>query len=185
MIGRPSQPRIRPLRAEEQSRTAKELLGSLGLPDPLPNLFTTVVRAEGLVRRWVPFGAKMLNGKLPPRDRELLILRTGWNCQAEYEWSQHVVISLGIGLSEKEIEQVTRGPGDGWDPFEAALLRAADELHSDSCIGDATWKVLAERYDEAQLIELIMLVGQYHLVAMTVNTLGIPRDAGPTLPPRR
>jgi alkylhydroperoxidase family enzyme len=144
-----------------------------------------VVRAEGLVRRWVPFGAKILNGKLPPRDRELLILRTGWTCQAEYEWSQHVVISLGIGLTEDEIERVTSGPGADWDDFDAALLRAADELHSDSCIGDATWKVLAGRYDEAQLIELIMLVGQYHLVAMTVNTLGIPRDTDPTLPPRR
>jgi alkylhydroperoxidase family enzyme len=161
------------------------LLDSLGLPDPVPNLFTTVVRAEGLVRRWVPFGAKILNGKLPPRDRELLILRTGWNCQAEYEWSQHVVISLRIGLTEEEIQRVTSGPDDGWDPFDAALLRAADELHSDSCIGDVTWQVLAGRYDEAQLIELIMLVGQYHLVAMTVNTLGVPRDTDPTLPPRR
>jgi alkylhydroperoxidase family enzyme len=163
----------------------KIMVDRFGLPDPVPNLSTTVVRAEGLVRRWVPFGAKILNGKLPPRDRELLILRTGWTCQAEYEWSQHVVISLGIGLTEDEIERVTSGPGADWDDFDAALLRAADELHSDSCIGDATWKVLAGHYDEAQLIELIMLVGQYHLVAMTVNTLGIPRDTDPTLPPRR
>jgi 4-carboxymuconolactone decarboxylase len=79
----------------------------------------------------------------------------------------------------------TAGPGADWDAFEAALLRAADELHVDSCIGDATWAVLAGRYDDAQLIELIMLVGRYHLVAMTVNTLGIPRDTDPMLPARR
>src|ERR1039458_4065366 len=59
----------------------------------------------------------------------------------------------------------TAGPGADWDAFEAALLRAADELHADSCIGDATWAVLAGHYDDAQLIELIMLVGRYHLVA--------------------
>jgi alkylhydroperoxidase family enzyme len=79
----------------------------------------------------------------------------------------------------------TAGPGADWDAFEAALLRAADELHADSCIGDATWAVLAGHYDDAQLIELIMLVGRYHLVAMTVNTLGIPRDTDPMLPARR
>jgi 4-carboxymuconolactone decarboxylase len=182
MTERPKSPRIAPIPPEERSETTKTLLASFGLPEPLPNLFTTLVRAEGLTRRWVPFGGKLLNGKLPHRDRELLILRTGWNCQAEYEWSQHVVISRDLGFTDDEINRVTVGPEAGWDEFEAALLQAADELHVDSCITDETWGVLASRYTDAELIELIMLVGEYHLVAMTVNTLGVALDSEPRLP---
>jgi alkylhydroperoxidase family enzyme len=63
----------------------------------------------------------------------------------------------------------------------AALLRAADELHADAYITDPTWKVLAEHLDERQLIEVCMVVGQYHLVAFTLNSLGVEleSDAAP------
>jgi alkylhydroperoxidase family enzyme len=143
------------------------------------NIFTTLVRAPGLFRRWLPFGGKLLNGKLPARDRELLILRTGWNCGAEYEWAQHVRIALKLGITPGEAERVTLGPDAiGWSPLEAALLRAADELHETSTVSDATWSIIAENYDTAQLIELPMLVGHYHLVAMTLNTLGVQLDDG-------
>jgi alkylhydroperoxidase family enzyme len=58
------------------------------------------------------------------------------------------------------------------------LLRAADELHDDSCITDATWAALRERYDEKQLIEVPMVIGQYHLVSFTLNSLGIQLEPG-------
>ena len=87
----------------------------------------------GLFSRWLPFGGKLLGGgKLPARDRELLILRTGWLCHAEYEWAQHREISKSIGIATDEIARVREGPdAAGWDPFDATLLRAADELHAD------------------------------------------------------
>ena len=59
-------------------------------------------------------------------------------------------------------------------PFDAAVIRAADELHDDSCITDATWNALAERYDEKQMVEVPMLVGHYHMVSFTLNSLGVP-----------
>ena len=58
------------------------------------------------------------------------------------------------------------------------LLRSADELHEAARISDETWAALAERYDTTQLIEVPMLVGQYHLVGFTLNSLGIERDPG-------
>ncbi len=138
------------------------------------NIFTTLVRHPGLFRRWMPFGGKLLAGKLPDRDRELLILRTGWNCQADYEWAQHVVIARRAGIDDGEIARVKEGPdAAGWEPFDATLLRAADELHGRSTLSDATWAALSERYDERQLIEVPMVVGHYHLVAYTLNSLGV------------
>jgi 4-carboxymuconolactone decarboxylase len=85
----------------------------------------------------------------------------------------------GGGLTDDEIARVPAGPdAEGWDAFDETLVRAADELHAGSCIGDKTWAALADRYDERQLIELTMLVGQYHLVAFTLNSLGVQREAG-------
>src|SRR5207302_412512 len=110
----------------------------------------------------------------PPRDREILILRIGWLCRAEYEWGQHVLIGKAAGLTDDEIERITRGPdAPGWDPFEAALLRATDELHEDSFVSDGTWKTLAERYSTEQLMDVVFTVGQYTLVSMALNSFGV------------
>jgi alkylhydroperoxidase family enzyme len=174
--------RIPPVPPEERTGQVRELLDeAVAGAERDANIFTTFVRAPGLFRRWLPFGGKLLKGKLPARDRELLILRTGWNCGAEYEWAQHARLALSCDLSAAEIERVVLGPdADGWGGFEVTLLQAADELHTDSVISDATWSALAERYDTQQLIEVPMLVGQYHLVAMTLNTLGVELDEGLT-----
>jgi 4-carboxymuconolactone decarboxylase len=173
-------PRIPPLSPEEQDEQARELLAGVNVGGaPAANIFTTLVRNPGLFRRWLPFGGKLLSGKLPPRDRELLILRTGWLCHAEYEWAQHREIAKSIGIAPEEIDRVRDGAdADGWDPFEATLLRAADELHANARISDETWGALSERYDEQQLIEVPMLVGHYHMVAFTLNTLGVPLESG-------
>lgn len=179
-VAAPAIPRIPPLRAEEQDEQARELLAGVRVDGaPAANIFTTLVRHPGLFRRWRPFGGKLLAGKLPARDRELLILRTGWLCQAEYEWGQHRLIGHAAGLSDAEIERVREGPGASeWDEFDATLLRAADELHERARISDATWQALATRYDERQLIEVPMVVGHYHMVAFTLNSLGVQLEEG-------
>lgn len=170
-------PRIPPLPADQRDDVHRELLAGVAINgadgDEL-NIFATLVRHPRLFRRWLPFGGVLLTGLVPARDRELLILRTGHRCEAHYEWAQHVRIALDAGVTADEVERVRSGPdADGWDPFDAALLRAADELHESSRISDPTWAVLAERYDERQLIEVCMVVGQYHLVAFTLNSLGV------------
>jgi 4-carboxymuconolactone decarboxylase len=179
-VSGPAQPRIPPLPASELDEQAQELLAGVRVTDaPASHIFATLVRHPGLFRRWLPFGGKLLAGKLPARDRELLILRTAVLCDAEYEWGQHRLIGLAAGISEEEVERVRFGTeAPGWDPFDAALLTAADELHREALISDATWETLASRYDERQLIEVPMLVGHYHLVAFTLNSLGVQLEPG-------
>jgi alkylhydroperoxidase family enzyme len=144
------------------------------------NIFATFARHEELLRAWLPFGGFLLGGGvLPARERELLILRTGHNCSSDYEWGQHVRISEGLGIEREEILRVAAGPeADGWSAADAALLRAADELHRDAKISDRTWAELAERHDERALIEIAMLVGHYHLVAYALNSLEVELDDG-------
>jgi alkylhydroperoxidase family enzyme len=180
-------PRIAPLPTENRDPRTEELLASLRLtPDAEElNIFATLAHHPRLLKRWSAFGGTLLvNGELPGRERELLILRTGWNCRAEYEWGQHVTIARAAGVTDDEIDRVSQ-PVDsaGWDDADATLLHAADELHRHARIGDETWSRLAKRWNAQQLIELCMLVGQYHLVAFTVNSLGVEREPGvPGLP---
>lgn len=168
-------PRIGPVPDSDLTSEQRELLAGVAGPAGevgAKNIFTTFVRHPGLFRRWLPFGGKLLSGKLPARDRELLIMRTAVNCDSPYEWAQHVKIGRAAGLSSSEIERIKERPG-AWEGFDAVLIRAADELHEASTLCDATWEALAKVYDEQQLIEVPMVVGHYHLVAYTLNSLGV------------
>ena len=174
------EPRIAPVDPAELDDDGLTLLDLTRLPGvPASNIFATLIRHRGLFRRWLPFSGKLLSGRIPAAERELVVLRTGWVCDAEYEWAQHAVLARQAGLSEADIERVAQGPdAPGWDAHRAALLRAVDELHGSSTVTDRTWAALAARYDEAQLIELLALVGQYHFVAYAVNALRIPLEPG-------
>ncbi len=175
-----SGPRIPPLPEAERSEADLELLAQASAPgSAASNIFTTLVRHRRLFRRWLPFGGVLLTGALPARDRELLILRTGWLCRSPYEWGQHAAIGRAVGLTDAEIRRVADGPdAEGWADWDALLLRAADELHGSHTLSDETWAALSTTYDHKQLIEVPMVVGHYHLVAMTLNTLGVEREPG-------
>jgi 4-carboxymuconolactone decarboxylase len=180
-------PRIPPLAREGRDPKTAELLEALSAFNGVGlNIVATLAHHPRLLKRWSDFGGVLLyGGKLPARERELLILRTGYLCRAPYEWGQHVTIGLAAGLTDEEIARVASGPdAPGWSDADVLLLRAADELHRDSTIRDDTWTALAAQWDEQQLIELCMVVGQYHLVAMTLNSLGVEpeTDDFPALP---
>jgi alkylhydroperoxidase family enzyme len=123
------------------------------------------------------FGTHVLNkSTLPARERELVILRVGWLCRAEYEWAQHVQIGKQCGVTDQDIRRLTQGPeAPGWNDLDQLLLRATDELHANQCVTDATWKGLSEKLDTNQLMDLLFTVGQYTLVSMVLNSLGVDR----------
>ena len=170
-------PRMEPKPSESWDDETRALTGK----NPI-NIFATLAHHPKLMKRWMVFGNHVLaKSTLSARDRELLILRTGWNCRAPYEWGQHVAIARAIGVTDEEVERVAAGPdAAGWDPFEALLLRAADELHDDSSLSDATYAELALRYNEQQMLDLVFTVGQYHLVSMALNVFRVERDDGVT-----
>jgi len=174
------QPRIAPLSESEWDGETREVLDGLRREGRVYNIFATLARHPKLLKRWLVFGNHILSkSALPAREREMVILRMGWLCRAEYEWGHHVAIGKQAGLSSDDIRRVAAGPDAfGWDPFEAALLRAVDELHEDSFISDSTWKALAGRYDTQQLLDLIFTAGQYTMVSMALNSCGVQLEEG-------
>lgn len=174
MSDHPATPRLAPLALDEMTEDQRELVGAAGRSQPL-NIFATLVRAPGLYRRWSAFAGKLLRGgKLPERDRELVILRTAHRCHAAYEWGQHVSIARDAGITDEEILRVAEGPAaDGWGDHDRALITAVDELHDAHCLSDATWQTLASSYTEQQMIELTFLSGHYAMLAGALNSCGV------------
>ena len=147
-----------------------------------PRVFTTLARHRGLFRRWLWFaGALMPGGTLPRAEAELVILRVACNTSCEYEWVQHERLAQRAGLSADEVARVRSGTAaSGWSPRRTLLLRAADELHAERCIGDELWAALAREYDERELIELCLLIGHYEMLAMTLRSLEVQPDRVPS-----
>lgn len=140
------------------------------------NVFLAMANHPGLMRHYMPFAGKLLNGgKLPARERELLILRSAHRTDSEYEWVQHVRIGKAAGLTDAEIVAVQAGPDDeSWSEADALILRACDEAMTAYRLSDETWAALAERFDHQQLIELLLLPGKYAALAAFINTVGVP-----------
>lgn len=169
-----TEPRIPPLAVSELSGEQKEILHRASGARPL-NIFRTLIRHPKLLKRWTVFGTHILNkSTLPDRERELAILRIGHLCRSGYEWAQHVRIGKEIGLTDQEIERIKEGPdAPGWSDTDCVILRATGELHTDFFISDATWNELKKTYRDEQVMDLIFAVGNYTLVCMALNALGV------------
>lgn len=144
------------------------------------NIFRTLAHAPKALTAFLGWGNYILSRRsaLSPRDRELVILRTGYNCRSGYEWTQHKRIGLDSGLTADEIERIKGGPdADGWSAIDRAMLRATDELTSDHFVSDASWTALAPLGDKGRM-DLVMTVGQYTQVSMMLNSFGIQVEDG-------
>jgi len=173
-------PRVLALPESEWDDDTQEMLEPLRRGGRVYNIFATLARHPKLMKRWMTFASHILGkSTLPAREREIVILRAGWLCQAEYEWGHHVAIARDAGLDQDEIERIKLGPDSpAWSRLDSALLKAVDELHTEAFVGDTTWKFLAERYSTEQMMDLIFTVGQYHLVSMALNSFGIQLEEG-------
>ena len=173
-------PRIAPVLKSEWTDAQRELLEPFEKSGTLYNVFTTMANHPDLARDWGVFGRHILqHNTLPAKERELLILRIGWLCQAEYEWSQHERIGRSVGLTDIDIQHIIEGPkAKGLSTTYRLLLQATDELHKDAFISDATWNALAKIYSKEQMMDIVFTVGQYNLVSWALNSFGVQLDEG-------
>ena len=177
---RVSEPRIPPLERDEWGPEAAEMMKPFADQERIFNIFKTMSNHPDLARRWMVFANHILGkSTLTPRDREMLILRIGFLCQAGYEWGQHVRIAQELGMSDEEIRLCQSGPDTpGISAVDRLLLAATDELHNDAHVSDETWQGLAEHYNRQQLMDIVFTVGQYNLVSMALNSFGVQLDDG-------
>ena len=189
--------RLPPLPEDQWDERTRAALAALLPPDRrnpqgAGNAMATLARHPDLTETFLPFNTRLLlHNTLPPRLRELAILRVARRCGCAYEWAHHVKIAARAGLSEAEIEAAGRGEvaaslastclasaslasaSLASAELDSAVLRAVDELGDTCNLSDRTWARLGEHLDERQLMDLVFTIGAYSLLAMALNTFGV------------
>lgn len=165
-----TQPRIPAIDPANCTLEQKECMGAW----TSMNFTRVMAQSPVLYRAFVPLIEKVIARTcLPPRDRQVLVLRTLTLGDDLYEVTHHELISEAAGLDAAEVAQMRAGEGPALTGFDKVLIRAAEQLVRNQFIDDATWAALAERYDRVQLMEVVALVGTYLTMAMITRNYGI------------
>ena len=135
----------------------------------------------GHPRAWEKFrgGSLLDKGPLSLREREIVIDRTCALNTCEYEWGVHVAtFAAAAELTQEQIRATVHGAADAacWSAAEQAMVAAVDALHARSTLDDAEFKALAAHYDEAKILEIILLCGFYRTVSYLCNALALPLE---------
>lgn len=180
------QPRITPLADSDCSPDQTATLAPFVERGMALNIFRTMARKPRAAAKFLEWGNYILSkaNSLPEREREIVILRTGFNCKSGYEWAQHVVIGKRAGVTDAEITAIKTGAtAPNWSAADAALIAATDDLSHNHFISDATWVALGEHFSDEQRMDMVYTVGQYTQVSMLLNSFGVQLDAGLSLDP--
>jgi len=166
-----------PLAPIHWSADLDDIRSFLGTPLSIHN---TMAHHPALMQAWMPFRNHVVaSSTLLARQRELIILRTAHNCQANYEWQHHVERGLAAGLSRTEIERVKEGAtAQGWQPDEIALLKAVDDCHGQFQITKPSRQNLEQHFSAQQQLDIIVTVGMYMTLALIIKTYDVPMEDG-------
>lgn len=141
------------------------------------HIFSTLGKSKGLFRGWLHFSARLMPfGKLSRKESEMIIIRVASVRKCDYELDHHRKLGARAGISPAEFDRILSGPDAGWGDRERSLLRAADELVTTQDISDENWAALRRHLNDSELINFVLLVGQYDMLATTIGTLRIQRD---------
>lgn len=173
-----AKPRVAPVERDSWNAAQKALLEPIAERGRLYNVHKTLANHPRLLADWLPFATYVLRDNLlPVRDREILILRIGYLCRAEYELAQHARIGKRAGLTDDDLKRIAQGPtAGGLSDHERLLLQAVDELHADAFVSQPTWEGLSKNYSVQQMMDLVFTVGEYNMVSMALNSFGVPFD---------
>jgi len=188
-----SAPRIPPLDQTFWTGELRALLDPDATGRPIAAVYRTFAQHPALYRPRQDLSEYIrTKSTLPPRIRELAILRIGLLCGSDYEWGAHAPAGRAAGLTDEEIRRIADTPLaptpaislTGWTGPDAAVIRAADELFAADIISDQTWTALSTPFDRRQRIDLLITIGGYRMVSMALNTLGVPLEANSETIPR-
>ncbi len=182
-VYRLSHPRVTPLTREELAPDIRAMLERPGGFEhgQVLNVFATLARHPALLKRWTPLANHLLfKSSLPPRERELVIMRAGWMAGSAYEWGQHVVIARDqCGFTDADFSALAVGSSDPhWTGPEAALLALAEQLHVQQFVDDEVWAALTAHFSPKQIVDALFTACNYTTLAMALNVLGVQLDEG-------
>lgn len=143
---------------------------------PQLNVFKIAAHSTSAFRPFLRYGGTLLARlELDPVLREQAILRVSVLADCDYERVQHEAIARGIGMTQAQIATATDGEADG-EGVEALVYRLVAETLRDNRATPATTDALIAELGERGVVELLLVVGQYHGLAVLMNTVEIDLD---------
>jgi alkylhydroperoxidase family enzyme len=179
------EPRIQPLPDAEFTPQQMAETAHLRERNMLLNITRTMMRRPEAAVAFRPWGAYVYgNNSLPPRQREIVILRTGVLCRSGYEFAQHRWMGMEAGLTAEEVEKTKVGASaPGWSKADILLIKLADELHADQHVSDATWAGLKRHFSDQQCMDAVFAAAGYTQISMILNSFGVQPEEGLAIDP--
>jgi alkylhydroperoxidase family enzyme len=143
------------------------------------NVFRMMAHADTCFRPLLQLGTAILARQaLSPTLRELVILLVGRRSPAPYEWTQHVPIARAAGATEEQIAAIERGTldADCFDERTRAVLAATAELLERPRLSDGTFAALERHFPAREIVELLITVGYYMMVARLLESTAVDID---------
>lgn len=160
---------------QQASPEVREALDAL----PQLNVFKLLAHAE---TAFIPYlrlgGALLAQLELDPKLRELTILLVAKHTDAEYEWIQHAGIARALGIPDEQIVAVESGNlrAACLDSQAQILLRFTHEVLRQPRPDDETFTALQQLLPPRQIVELLLVIGTYQMLAHVMTTLDIDTD---------
>jgi len=178
----PAKPRVQPLPEAQWTDAHRQLVAKYSRDNRADNALRTLLHLPPLVDAVMPYTLYVADeSTLSPRHRSILMLRAAWLAGNQPLWATYAPRAKSAGLTAAEIRRIAEGPdASGWDPFEATLLRLADQLYRNSSVTDATWKTLSASYDLLHLMDAVETANHVIVLSMLYNSLGVQPDEGTT-----
>jgi len=167
-------PRLTPIDPPYEEGVAAALAGAM--PPGVPLLLLRTIAHNPRVLEMIRASHLLDRGSLARRHRAIVILRTTVRCTCEYEWRVRASLCAARAeLRQTEMAAIAYGGASdpAWSQPERTLIRLVDELHDTARISDALWTELRRHWSDAQLVELVVVVGFYHTISFVVNGLGV------------
>jgi alkylhydroperoxidase family enzyme len=172
--------RLPPLKPEEHDQAGQDFLASVRNAEALErgsdfNMPATFARHPELSAAIFEFSRKVgACAGITMRLREIVIMRVAWRSQADYEWGQHNRSMRRVGLGAEYVEPLKTGAEAAiWAPDERAALRLVDSLHDTREVSDELWAELNRHFSVRQVLDILILIGQYEMLAGAFNAVGL------------
>jgi 4-carboxymuconolactone decarboxylase len=114
---------------------------------------------------WVTSKSKM---GLTVREQELVILRMAVLYRSEYVWKHHVKVGREFGIDDTELDAIRQGAYSAFAvERERAFLELTDAFVNDRSLPPELWNRTRGVLSPRDFVDLISLVSQYVLFALT------------------
>jgi 4-carboxymuconolactone decarboxylase len=180
--------RLAPLSRDDLTDPQKEVYDDIvgGVRGSIQGPFNAWLRSPALANSAQKLGEFCrFNTSLGPRLSEIAILITARKYKSQVEWYLHAQIAMEAGHAQATIDAMLAGERPDFaaapdaDPDRENMVHDyASELVEAGRVSDDMHARALAVFGEQGLVELVGVIGYYHMVSLTLNAFNVPLPEG-------